>query len=254
MNWIAKIVNGSPDEHVKAKLMKYGIGLHLGPRVILRITGKSLNFKSDLDLEKIFIRSYLQGAPAGKHKVKGLLVSYSDRVDAFDQLAMPLSWKKSGGKGTKVFKCKLSEVAPLEHIQELLEQDGPTTFFLLTMSPSDGTKPWKITTKTSFPKQGQDVDEEELKAPTFCKGALENNPEVYSYLISEILSGFDGEIPEKIKKMEITHVLDIQDIKIPDDPSLSFSEKRRLAKKIGILKRTVSIDGQEYTSEHDFQV
>ena len=169
MNWIAKIVNGSPDEFVKAKLMKYGIGEHLGPRVTLRITGKSLNFKVDLDLEKVFIRSYLQGAPVGKHKIKGQLVSYSDRVDEFDRIAMPLSWKKSSGKGAKVFKCKLSEVAPLEHIQELLEKDGPTTFFLLTMSPSDGTKPWKITTKTSFPKQGQDVDEEELKAPTFCR-------------------------------------------------------------------------------------
>jgi hypothetical protein len=167
---------------------------------------------------------------------------------------MPLSWKKSSGKGAKVFKCKLSEVAPLEHIQELVEKDGPTTFFLLTMSPSDGTKPWKITTKTSFPKQGKDADEEDLKAPTFCKGALENNPEVYSELMSEILSGFGGEIPPKTKKLEITHVIDIKDIVIPEDPSLSFSEKRKLAKKVGVLTRTVSIDGEEYKSEHDFNV
>ncbi len=254
MNWIAKIVNGKPDEFVKAKFMKYGIGQHLGPRIDLRISGARLNFKVDLDLEKIFIRGYVHGAPEGKHKIKGLLVSYQDRVDEFDGIAMPLSWKKSAGKGTKVYKCKLSEVAPIEHIRELLEKDGPTTFFLVSLNPTVGAKDWKVTTKTSFPKQGQDIDEEKLKAPTFCKGSLANESETYSYIISEILPNFNHEIPDKAKKIEIKYIIDIKDIEIPEDVSMSFTEKRKNAKKRGTLTRVVTIDDKEFTSEHEFIV
>ena len=254
MNWLAKLVNDKSDEFVKAKLLKYGIGEHMGPRVELRLSDNRITFKADLDLEKIFIRAYLQGAPKGKHKVKGQLVSYQDRIDEFDNIDMPLSWKKSSGKGARVYKCKLNEVAPLEHIQELLEKDGPTTFFLLSLNPSDGAKPWKVTTKTSFPKQGQDADEEDLKSPTFCKGALDNSPEVYSYIMSEVLPSFTGGFPKSAKKIDVTHTIDIKDIKIPDDSSMSFSEKRKKARKIGILTRIVSIDGKEVKDEYNFDV
>ena len=50
----------------------------------------------------------------------------------------------------------------------------------------------------------------------------------------------------------IRNNLVIEDIEIPDDPSLSFSEKRRLAKKRGRLIRNATIDGEDYTKEYDF--
>ncbi|MGD9397558.1 MAG: hypothetical protein PVJ05_14075 [Candidatus Thorarchaeota archaeon] len=254
MSWVAKIIDGTPDEFSHARLVKYGIGSHPGPRTKLTISKASIKFKADLDQEKDILRGYLLGAPSGSHKVKGTIITYSDRQDEYGQLNMPLTWKKSKGKGIPVFKTKVDEVAPLEDIKALFEVDDPTTFYLLSLNPRDGTKPWKVTTKTSFPKGGPKGDEEdkEEKDPVFTKGALGNTPEILEYLLDTYVPDFKDKIEPKTKRIMIRNNLVIEDIEIPDDPSLSFSEKRRLAKKRGKLIRNVTIDGEDYSKEYDF--
>ncbi|MFW9786891.1 MAG: hypothetical protein ACFFE2_06305 [Candidatus Thorarchaeota archaeon] len=256
MSWVAKIINGNPDEFSHARLVKYGIGSHPGPRTKLTLSKTSIKFKADLDQEKDIVRGYLMGAPSGSHKVKGTIITYSDRQDVYGQLNMPLSWKKSKGKGSPVFKSKVDEVAPLEDIKALLDVDDPTTFYLLSLNPRDGTKPWKVTTKTSFPKGGPKGDEEadDEKDPVFTKGALGNTPELLEYILDTYVPDFKEMVGPKTKNIMIRNNLMIDDIVIPDDSSLSFSEKRRLAKKKGKLIRSVSIDGKEHTSEYDFFV
>jgi len=135
-----------------------------------------------------------------------------------------------------------------------LEIDDPTTFYLLSLNPRDGTKPWKITTKTSFPKGGPKEEEEDKdeKDPVFTKGALGNTPEVLEYILNALAPDIRDKIGPKTKSIMIRNNLVIEDIEIPDDPSLSFSEKRRLAKKRGKLVRSITIDGEDYTLEYDF--
>jgi hypothetical protein len=140
MSWVAKIIDGNPDEFTHARLVKYGIGSHPGPRTKLTISKPSIKFKADIDQEKVLLKGYLLGAPEGSHKVKGMLITYSDRTEEFGQLNMPITWKKSKGKSTPVFKAKLDEVAPLDDIKALLEIDDPTTFYLLSLNPRDGTR------------------------------------------------------------------------------------------------------------------
>jgi hypothetical protein len=254
MSWVAKIIDGNPDEFSHARLVKYGIGSHPGPRTKITLSKPSIKFKADLDQEKVILRGYLKGAPAGSHKVKGMIITYGDRTSEFGQLNMPITWKKSKGKGVPVFKAKLDEVAPLEDIKALLEIDDPTTFYLLSLNPRDGTKPWKIATKTSFPKGGpkeKDAEKEE-KDPVFTKGALGNTPEVLEYLLDTFAPDLRDKIGPKTKSIMIRNNLLIEDIEIPDDPSLSFSEKRRLAKKRGKLIRSATIDGENFTLEYDF--
>ena len=228
MNWLAKLINGQADEFVHSKLVKYGIGEYVGPRVKLTISSKKIGFKADLDIEKPFIRGYLSGAPEGSHKVAGMILSYEDRRDEFSALRMPLAWKVSKGKGATTYKSKLKEVAPLDDISELFTLDNPTTFYLLSLSPRDGTKPWKVATKTSFPKgpKGGD-DEKEEKDPVFTKGALENTPEIWSFIKEEILPDVKDKVNPKTKRISIRNTLVIEDIEIPDDDSLSFKEKRK---------------------------
>ena len=254
MSWIAKIINGNPDEYTHAKLMKYGIGNHPGPRAKLTISKNSIKFKADLDQEKDILRGYLIGAPSGSHKVKGIIITYDDREDEYSQLNMPLTWKKSKGKGAPVFKANVNEVAPIEDIKALFEVDDPTTFYLLSLNPRDGTKPWKVTTKTSFPKGGPSGDEEEEdeKDPVFTKGALGNTPEVYEYILDIFLPDVRDKIGDKTKSIMVRNNITIEDIEIPDDPNMRFSEKRRLAKKRGKLTRVVTIDGANHTLEYDF--
>ena len=132
--------------------MKYGLGFHPGPRARITLSKPSIKFKVDLDLEKGFLKGYLAGAPDGQHKVKGMIITYTDNTDAYGKLTMPISWKISKGKGPPVFKAKVDESAPLADIKALFDIDDATTFYLLSLNPRDGTKPWKIATKTSFPK------------------------------------------------------------------------------------------------------
>ncbi len=256
MNWLAKIVNGSADEFSHAKLVKYGIGTHPGPRARIKLSKNTISFKADLDYENLFLRAYMMSAPKGIHKVKGIVRTYNDRSEDFRSLMFPLTWKKSKGKTASIFNAKVDESAPLADIKAVVDSDDPTTFFLLSISPRDGTKPWKVTTKTSFPKGGPTGDEEEGKEkdPTFTKGALANTSEVFKHTIEEILPDFKDKVGAKTKNIMVRNRIVIEDIVPPDDPALSFSEKRRLAKKRGKLVRRITIDDTDYESEYEFFV
>jgi hypothetical protein len=252
MSWIAKILTEDPDEYSHARLVKYGIGQHVGPRVKLTFSKSSIKFKADLDMEKDILLTYLSGAPEGRHKVKGNIITYSDRREAFGMLQMPLEWKKSSG----TFKSKVSETAPLQHIKELFEAQDPTTFYLLSLNPASGGSPWKVTTKTSFPKGAPKggEDEEDEKDPTFVKGSFANTPEIMDQVLGIFVPDFKDSVTPKTKKVDVWNAIIIEDIEIPQDPKLSISEKRRMAKKRGKIARTVSIDGKEYTHEYSFVV
>jgi hypothetical protein len=254
MSWVAKIIKGTPDEFTHARLVKYGIGTHPGPRTKITLSKASIKFKADLDQEKDLLRGYLIGAPAGAHKAKGMIITYSDRTHDYSKLNMPLTWQQSKGQGTPVFKAKVDEVAPIDDIKALFELDDPTTFYLLSLNPRAGIKPWTITTKTSFPKGGpkEDSEETEEKDPVFTKGSLGNTPEVLEYILDAYIPDFRDKISPKTKTIIIRNNFVIEDIEIPDEPSLSFSEKRRLAKKRGKLVRVVTIDDKDYTLEYDF--
>lgn len=253
MNWLAKIIEGKSDEFVHAKFLKYGIGEHIGPTIKLSFSKSRITFKGDLDTEKTFVRGYLRGAPEGSQKVSGMIVSYSDRREEFNQQPVPLDWKKSKGKIVSIFKSKLKGNIPLDHLQSLVEVDDPTTFFLLSLSPSDGSKPWKIATKTSFPKgPKKEAEAGKEKDPVFVKGAFANTDELYEFIMNELLLDFKDEIGPKVKKIAIRQRIIVEDIQIPDDPEMSFSEKRKLAKKKGRLIREAEIDGEIITKEYHF--
>lgn len=252
MSWCAKIINGKSDEYVHSKLLKYGIGEHPGPRAFLKFSKARITFKADLDMEKVFIKAYLVGVPEGIHKIKGTVVTYMDRREETSKLTMPIMWKVSKGKGATTYKAKLNEAAPLGDIKGLVALDDPTTFFLISVNPKASGSPWKVTTKTSFPKGGPSDDEEAEKDPVFCKGALENSDAVANYLSAELFPDIADKIGPKTKSVNIRQTIFIEDIEIPDDASLSFKEKRKLAKKKGRLVRKISIDDEEYEKEYQF--
>jgi hypothetical protein len=254
LDWIVKIIAGKTDEFVHAKLVKYGVGEHPGPRVKLSLSSSRIAFKGDLDTEKMFSRAYVLGATALRHRVSGTVICYSDRTAEFRKIALPLEWSKSKGQGATVYKAKLKETVPKEHLQQLFDTDGPSTFFLLSIEPADAEKPWKITTKTAFPKGPGSEPEEEgaQKDPVFTRGALGRTKEVEDFILSEVLPDVRDRITQSTKNVGIRHTLVIEDIEIPEDPCMSYQEKRRLAKKRGRLVRYVDIDGTESVSEYRF--
>ncbi len=254
MHWLVKIINGEPDDFVHAKFVKYGMGDHPGPSLKLTLSKARIAFKGDLDMEKGLVKGYAISGPEGTHKVKGLIVTYSDRQSEFEGQPVPLSWRKTKGKSASTYKAKLDERVPIGDLKAMVSVDDPTTFFLLSLSPTSEEKPWKIATKTSFPKAKQDskgTDKKE-KDPVFVKGAFANTPEMLEYILNQFLPDFRDKLGPKAKSIVLKHRIIIEDIEIPDDPTLTFSEKRKLAKKRGRLIRSVSIDGEELTKEYAF--
>jgi hypothetical protein len=254
MNWIQKIIEDKADEFCHARFLKYGIGAHPGPRAKLRFTSNRITFKGDLGFEEIFLRGYMEGAPEGNHKVSGKVVTYEDRKEELEKIQMPLTWKESGGKRATTFKADVKGSIPQEHIGELVKMTGPTTFFLLSMSPKSGGKPWKINIKTSFPKARTSDDEENEKDPKFVKGAFDRNGKSMEFVVSEILPDFREFVTEDVKKAYLHQDIVIEDIEIPKEKGRSFAELRKMAKKKGKLIRRLDVDGEEHEKEYSFFV
>ncbi|TFF96262.1 hypothetical protein EU546_01765 [Candidatus Thorarchaeota archaeon] len=254
MNWIRKIIEDKADEFCHARILKYGIGTHPGPRVKLRFTSNRITFMGDLGFEEVFLKGYLNGAPPGNHKVSGKVVTYEDRKNEFDKIQIPLTWKKSGGKRAPTFQASFKGSIPTNHLHELLEMSGPTTFFLLSMSPKSDGKPWKVTMKKSFPKARTSDDEEDEKNPNFVKGAFENNDESTKHVLTEVLPDFRELITEDVKNVYLHQDIVIEDIEIPEEEGLSFAELRKKAKKKGRLVRRLTVDDEEHRKEYSFFV
>lgn len=254
MNWIQKIIEDKADEFCHARFLKYGIGTHPGPRVKLRFTSNRVSFYADLGFEAIFLRGYLAGTPEGNHKASGKVVTYEDRRDEYEEIQMPLTWKKSGGKRATTYNADVKGSIPGEDLRELIEIRSPTTFFLLSMSPKSGGKPWKLTIKKSFPKGRTSDDEEDEKNPSFVKGAMDRNDQAMEFVVSEILPDFRELITEDVKNVYLHQDIVIEDIEIPKEKGLSFTELRKRAKKKGRLVRRLDVDGNEYQKEYSFFV
>ncbi len=263
MDWIAKIITGTPDEFVHAKMVKYGIGEHTGPRMKLSLTQSKVNIKADLDLEKVLARIYISCIKEGRHRVTGNIIRYTEPPPQPRGVQVPLDWSKVKGAGATIFKARLDEVIPGEYLSGLLEYDSPTTFFLLSLTPLDSASGSKVTIKSSFPKGGAAgaVDEEDteeaaaegMKDPTFAKATFDRTSEVDDLIMREILPDVRQYVGPKTKKIEIYHTIVIDNIEIPDDPRLSISDKRRLAKKTGRLTRRVVVDDKEYVFTYPFK-
>jgi hypothetical protein len=255
MNWLKKMIEGNAEEYAHAKLVKYGKGRYPGPRIKLTVRGSKIYFRADLDLENIFHRAYLEGVPEVKQKIKGQIVSYDDRREEFKSVQMPLSWKESKGKGATTYKAKISEVAPFEHVKELFELDNPTTFYQLSINPAKNAKPWKIKTKTSFPRgpKGGDAKEDE-KPPNYATGTLDNSDDMMEFIFNEAAPEVIGKLESEPKSIFIRNEFHIEDIDIPQDEGLTFAQKRKLAKKKGQLHRTITLDDEEFNFEYEFYV
>ncbi len=263
MDWVAKIIKGMPDESVHAKMIKYGVGEHVGPRMKLSFTSSKITIKADLDLERVLTQAYISCTKSGRHRVTGNIFSYAEPRPQPKGVQVPLDWSKTGGAGPSIFKARLDEVMPADHLPGLLEYDSPTTFYFLSFAPADDAAGGsKVTIKPNFPKGGvggtadvdaSEEDEGDSKDPTFAKATFSRTPEIESFIMQEILPDVKEHLTPKSKNILIRHTIAIENIEIPEDPSLSFSEKRRLAKKIGRLVRRVTIDDKEYVFTYPFR-
>ncbi len=223
MHYIKDIFEKKETQHAHNKFIRYSKGNFVGPLMKIKFSkqevkiGASYHFNDEL--LKI-VANYLGDKIV---HIKGLLIWNLDLSVGLERLGIKYS-KVSKSRG--IFKYTLdNEVCLKKFVDEMGNYN-----LLITIKTENAP----ITTKSALPKPNKEFGAD------FCKVKLPG--EFKDEILKEFV--FDLKTKEKIKSIEIKHKIEINDIRLPKIED--FEKARRLAKRIGIIKRFVSVNGSEF--------
>lgn len=233
-NTIHKIFTGAVDEEVHSEFNKFSRGVFEN-RYLLegKKQPEKWAVKASAEFANYFVRRGLEGA-SGKIKMTGAIISTLD-------LKKDIDFEIADTKGYMGIKQNLinSEIEPKKIIT--LMNKYPKVFFALSFS-SPG---FELKVKAKAPKSGKPGSkggEEEPKAD-FC--SLKTTDKA---IIEDLF--FDG---SQFKEIAIKHTLEIKDIEVPKNEKDPV-KMRENAKRKGIIKRIVTLDGKRDIKEKPFVI
>lgn len=235
-NVIRKIFSGKCDEEVHRDFVKFSRGVFEDRYLISAKKQKDRwSIKTGSEFANFLVRRCLESASSasGKVKIKGVIVATFD-------VTKEAGFEVKGIKqfmGIKQMQID-SEIEP-QKIISLMDRQ-PKAFFALSFSTSN----CELKIKPKAPKSSKPAakgEASELKID-FC--ALKTSDES---IIKDLF--FDAPI---FKEIIVRHTLKIDEIILPKgekDPA----KMRENAKRKGVLKRIVKVDGSEKISEKGFE-
>ncbi len=223
MHYIKDIFEGNLTEHAHNKFVRYSRGNFVGPLMKIKFSSSGIKLFSSFHFvdELVMLAADLIGNE--KVHVKGSLVWNSDLSSQLSNLGIKYS-KVSKARG--IFKYELDNEV---NLKDFLLNLGNFNY-LISFKKDDIS----LTCKSSFPKPNKEF------ASDFCK--LSFPVSCSKKILEEFAFDIDSKI--KIKEIVIKHEIIISDLEIPqiDD----FELARRQAKRIGKLKRFISVNGGEF--------
>ncbi|MCA9497141.1 MAG: hypothetical protein KC589_09420 [Nanoarchaeota archaeon] len=231
MHYIKDIFEENITEHAHNKFIRYSKGKFVGPLLSLKLSKNQVKLSASFHFTDEIL--YLLAEVLGNQEVhiKGTLIWNKDLAGKLAQLGIKyLKVTKSRG----IFKYVLDNDVPIGDFVETLGK-----YNLLVNIKTDE---FNLVTKTSFPKPNK-----EFKAD-FCKVTL---PLEFK---ETILKEYAFDVKDKeAKSITISHEIEINEIELPKIEN--FEEARRLAKRIGKLKRTVIVNSDKpITKEIEIKV
>ena len=235
-NTIRKIFDSAIDDEVHNEFVKFSRGVFEN-RYLLE--GKNQKdrwtIKSSSEFANFFVKKILSKAK-GDVEISGIIVSTSD-IEKDCSFAIE-NVKKYMGIKQLVLKCSASA----EKIIELIGKH-PKAFYALSFSIPG----YELRIKAKPPKSAKPgtktKDGEEGPKADFCS-----------------LKTSDGEIVKDLffdvgnfNEIKVNHTLQINEIEIPKNAKTP-EEMRSLARRKGILKRFVNVDGRKETREARLEV
>lgn len=221
MHYIKDIFEGNITEHAHTKFIRYSKGKFVGPLLNLKLSKNQVKLSASFHFTDEIL--YLLAEVLGNQEVhiKGTLIWNKDLSSQLAQLGIKyLKVTKSRG----IFKYVLDNDVPIKDFVDTLGK-----FNILVNIKTDE---FSLVTKTSFPKPNK-----EFKAD-FCKVTL---PAKFK---DTILREYVFDVKETdLKSVVISHELEITEIELPQIDN--FEEARRLAKRVGKIKRIVTINTNE---------
>lgn len=214
-------MQGIESEHAHNKFIRYSKGSFVGPLLIMRFTANSVKLAGSFHFGDEFL--YLVSDVLGNREVhiKGSLVWNAELSKELESLGIKyVKVTKSRG----IFKYVLDNDVKLTDFMDTLGKYN----LLVSLKTGDIS----LTMKSSFPKPNKEF------GPDFCKVTLPKE------FIEPVLKEFAFDVEkEKCKRIDISHLIEVEDILLPDCDN--FEEARRLAKRKGKLTRKVIVNSEE---------
>jgi hypothetical protein len=236
MNYITQIANKETNEETHNALIRYGPGEFEKEEIIIAISKKKIKIQAGLDMVNP-IQRFFTSVCTKDVEVSGTIPTARDVGSELDSLGILYEEKRRYGKSGA--KYELDTTLTPDKAHELVNK--VYEFFLL-LNLNSGDSKVKVK-KADTPKIGSLV-------PKFI--TAEVPVEVLDKVKEEFL--FDVEF-DKAKKVIITHTFVIEDVIFDEELIKTDPLKARLeAKRKGVLKRKIDIDGSVTEKEYPFEV
>ena len=230
---IKKIFGGVFDEEVHVGFLKFGKGVYRDKFLLEgKRQAKNWAVKAGSEYANFLVRRCLEKV-GDVASVKGVIVS---TLDLRDEIKFDLK-KVANFQGVR--KHVVDGEVDCEEIFALMDK-YPKAFFALTFKGND----FVLKIKPKAPTSGKPGKEKEGGlVPDFCTLKTEDKG-----ILDELFFGVS-----EFTKVNVSHEIDVTDIVYPADmESLKPAEIREMAKRKGVLKRKVVVDGEEKVSEAEF--
>ena len=228
-----KIFDGEFDEGVHVAFLKFGRGIYKNKYLIEgKRQVKNWSVKAGAEYTNFLVRWCLN-ASEERVKLSGAIVS---TLDLRDEINFELK-KVSNFQGVR--KHVVDTEVEGKEILTLMDK-YPKAFFALSFKGDD----FVLKIKPKAPASGKPgKNKEDGPVADFC--SLKTNDKA---IIDELFFGVSS-----FEKVKISHEIDVTDIIYPSNiESLKPAEIRELAKRKGILKRVVDVDGDIRESKAEF--
>ena len=229
---IKNIFNGVFDDELHVAFLKFGRGIYKNKYLISgKRQAKNWAVKTGTEYVNFLVRKCLENIES--IYVKGVIVS---TLDLRDEINFDLK-KVSNFQGVR--KHVVDSEVKSEEIFALMDK-YPKAFFVLSFK-GEG---FVLKIKPKAPASGKPGKEKEGgPVPDFC--TLKTNDEK---IIKELFFDID-----KFEKVSISHEINVTDIIYPANmDNLKPAEIRELAKRKGVIKRVVDIDGDIRENSAEF--
>jgi len=215
MHYIKDIFEKNITEHAHKKFIRYSKGTFVGPLAKIKITKSTLKISASFHYTDELLEIFGNYVGDKEMHVKGFLIWNTDLSDKL--LSIGIKYPKVT-KSRGIFKYTLDNEIKVKSFIKLFNNYN----LLITIKSNDCS----LVTKTAFPKPNK------VFSYDFCKVTLpaEETKDI-------VLSEFAFDI-EPTKDILISHEIIIDKIDIPKADT--FDEARRLAKRIGTLKRVIN--------------
>lgn len=235
MNFLKEIFYGDQNqEYIHQKFVKYGKGEFEGPAITVKKTGNSINVNGSYDYSNIL--GWIIAKNSSQNlKISGSIISKNLTEVSLEGYGIkPVKSKKKSG----IFTFDIKGVFSSGSIKNLYE-DLKDSAILFDISSEKGN----LKTKKKIPNPGAKMDRR------FCSASL--NSSALNEIANEII--FDDGVGE-FKEIKMSHRYLINELLIPEEYKNDPATARVKAKRKGIIKRILEIEGKITGKEHDLMV